>query len=116
MGGMIIESKNLEEETWIVVLQKDLDKWGRPKEWEGSQGGFIVLHPGYLDKAIYRKDREITVAGEITGHKMMPVNETEYAYPMLSPRGIYVWREEREAEYRYPGWWEYPYGPDPYLR
>jgi outer membrane lipoprotein len=111
-GGMIIESKNLEEETQVVVLQKDLDRWGRPKESHESQGRFFVLHPGYLDTAIYQRDREISVAGEIAGQKVLPIDEIEYTYPVLCPREIHLWREPRKAEYPYwysPWWWDYPH-------
>lgn len=115
-GGAIIDSKNLKEGTRIVVLQKDLNSWGRPKESDKSQGRFIVLHPGYLDTAIYRKKREITVAGEITGRKVLPIDEIEYTYPVLFSREIHLWTEETKAEYPYPywpypWWWDYPYYP-----
>ena len=115
-GGVIIESKNLKDGTRVVVLQKDLNRWGRPKESNESQGRFIVLYPGYLDTAIYRKDREITIAGEITGQKVMPIDEINYIYPVLSPREIHLWREVRKAEHPYwpyPLWWDYPYWPYP---
>jgi len=117
-GGVIIDSKNLKEGTRIVILQKDLNIRGRPKESDKSQGRFIVLHPGYLDTAIYRKKREITVAGEITGRKVLPIDEIEYTYPVLIPREIHLWKEEMKAEYPYPywpypWWWDYPY---PYWR
>lgn len=111
-GGEIIESKNLKERTRVVVLQKDLNRWGRPKESNKSQGRFIVLYPGYLDTAIYRRDREITVAGEVIGQEVLPIDEIEYTYPVLSPREIHLWREERKARYPhypYPWWWYYPY-------
>lgn len=115
-GGVIIDSKNLKEGTRIVVLQKDLNSWGRPKESDESQGRFIVLHPGYADTAIYRKKREITVAGEITGRKVLPIDEIEYTYPVLFPREIHLWTERPKAEYPYPywpypWWWDYPYYP-----
>ena len=113
-GGVIIETKNLKEGTRVVVLEKDLNGWGRPKESNESKGRFIVLYPGYLDTAIYRKDREITVAGEITGQEVMHIDEIEYTYPILSPREIHLWREVRKAEYPYypyPWWWDYPYWP-----
>jgi outer membrane lipoprotein len=113
-GGVIIESKNLKEGTRVVVLQKDLNPWGRPKESDKSQGRFIVLYPDYLDTAIYRKDREITVAGEIIGRKVMPIDQIEYTYPTLSPREIHLWKEVKKAEYPYwpdPWWWYYPYWP-----
>ncbi len=111
-GGEIIESKNLKEGTRVVVLQKDLNRWGRPKESNKSQGRFIVLYPGYLDTAIYRRDREVTVAGEVIGQEGLPIDEIEYTYPVLSPRGIHLWSEERKARYPYypyPWWWYYPY-------
>ena len=115
-GGVIIESKNLKKDTRVVVLQKDLNRWGRPKESDESQGRFIVFHPGYLDTAIYRRGREITVAGEVIGQKVLPIDEVEYSYPVLSPREIHLWREERRAKYPYPfwpypWWWDYPYWP-----
>ena len=113
-GGVIIESRNLKQGTRVVVLQKDLSKWGRPKESDESQGRFIVLYPGYLDTAICRRDREITVAGEIIGQEVLPVDEIEYTYPVLSPREIHLWREVRMARYPYypyPWWWDYPYWP-----
>ncbi len=116
-GGIIIESKNLKKGTQVVILQKDLNTWGRPKESDESQGRFIVLYPGYLDTAIYRRDREITVAGEIIGRKVLPIDQIEYIYPLLSPREIHLWRELRKAEYPYwpyPWWWDYPYWPYPH--
>jgi outer membrane lipoprotein len=114
-GGVIIESKNLTEGTRVTVLQKNLNRWGRPKESDESQGRFIVLYPGYLDTAIYRKDREITVAGEIIGQKVLPIDQIEYTYPLLSSREIHLWREVMEAEYPYGPypWWWYP-GWHPY--
>ena len=117
-GGVIIESQNLREGTQIVVLEKKLGWRGRPKESDQSRGRFIVLHPGYLETAIYRKDREITVAGEIIGRKVMPIDQMDYTYPVLTPRQIHLWEEEREGAYPYygpdPWWWHYPYWRYPY--
>jgi outer membrane lipoprotein len=115
-GGVIIESKNLKQGTQVVILQKDLNSWGRPKESDESQGRFIVFQPGYLDTAIYRKDRKITVAGEVIGKKVLPIDEIEYTYPLLSPREIHLWEEERKTEYPYwhDPWWYYPYPYWPY--
>ena len=107
---------NLKEGTQVVVLEKDLNSWGRPKESDESQGRFIVFQSGFLDTSIYRRDREITVAGEITGKKVLPIDEIEYTYPVLSPREIHLWSEEKKAEYPYwhdPWWGYYPY---PYWR
>ncbi len=115
-GGVIIDSENLKEGTQLTVLHKDINRWGRPKESDESQGRFIVLYPGYLDTAIYKRDREITVAGEIIGQKVMPIGHIEYTYPLLSPREIHLWREVGKVQYPYGPylWWrDYPYWPYP---
>ena len=113
-GGVIIECKNLKEGTRVTLLQKDLNRWGRPKESDENQGRFIVFHTDYLDKAIYRRGWEITVTGEIIGEKVLPIDEIKYTYPVLSPREIHLWRGVRKAEYpywRYPWRWNYAYWP-----
>lgn len=90
VGGVIINTTNAEEETIIEVLEKPLDYRGRPKHTDVSRGRFIVIHEGYLEKAIYAPGREITVAGEVTGVSTLPVGERPYRYPVISSREIHL--------------------------
>ena len=118
-GGEILRSVNKKEGTLIEVLQLPLDRSDRPKEVDASEGRFLVLNPGYLDVAIYREGREITVAGEVQGVETLPLGEIEYIYPFLKAKKIHLWEIRPETikvyhEYpsypcRYPYWWGYPY-------
>ena len=118
-AGVIIGAKNRKEGTLIEVLQKPADMVGRPKDVDRSGGRFLALYDGYLDIAIYAQGREVTVAGEIKGKRTLPLDEIEYAYPLISVKEIHLWSlESKERVYPYPywhyypWWWYYPYwGP-----
>jgi len=116
-AGEIIEAKNAKEGTLIEILQKPTDFSGAPEELDRSEGRFLVLHPSYLDVAVYSKGREVTVAGEVDGKRTMPLGEIQYKYPLVLAKEIYLWPDttkERLAPYPYPGypWWWY----DPFWR
>jgi len=118
-GGKIMKAVNKKEGTLIEVLHLPLDRSDRPKDIDISEGRFLVLYPGYLDAAIYRPGREITLVGEIQGLKKLPLGEIEYTYPLLKPRKIHLWEirpEEIKVFHEYPPYlywypyrWGYPY-------
>ncbi len=115
-GGRIIEVQNRAGETEIMVLESPLGYEEMPKAAEYSRGRFIVKTRIFLDPAIYKPGRKITVAGEIAGKEIRPLGETKYAYPVLRAREIHLWR--KEIVYTYPpGYWWGPgwgrgwYGP-----
>ena len=114
-GGVIIGARNLKEGTLIEILQRPSDGTGRPKDVDESDGRFLALYDGYLDVAIYSRGREVTVAGEIKGKRVLPLSEIEYTYPLLSIGEIHLWRPDRkEKVYPCPSWhypwrWYHPY-------
>ena len=114
-SGVIISSVNLKGGTMIEVLQKPADMEGKPKDVDESEGRFLALNPGYLDVAIYRQGRKVTVAGIIQGKKIQRLGEIDYAYPLISAREIHLWppKKEDRGYYPYPcwhyPWWHYPY-------
>ncbi len=90
-GGEIVETKNVKDGAWIVVLQKPLDGEGRPK-WAAESGGrFLIRTESYLDVGAFRRGRSITVIGVVDGSKPMPLRETEYWYPLLVARQLQLW-------------------------
>jgi outer membrane lipoprotein len=122
-GGVIVETLNRANETLIKVRQTELDLEQRPKYPDRSQGRFIIQYNGFLDPAIYREGREITVAGEITGKEVLPLGNINYTYPVIKAQEIYLW--ERPIPYRpyyppyyydpfYPWWWHRPYWRHPF--
>jgi outer membrane lipoprotein len=114
-GGRIIGTHNRPGETEITVLETPLGYEEKPEAAEFSRGRFIVKTATFLDPAIYRRARRITVAGEIVGKETKPLGEITYTYPVLKAREIHLWR--REVVYVYPPdyWWGWGgwYGPWP---
>lgn len=112
-GGSIIETYNRRGETEITVLETPLGYWEKPEAVEFSRGRFIVRTLIFLDPAIYKAGRRITVAGEVIGKEARPLGETKYTYPLLKAKEIHIWR--KEPVYVYPPdyyWWGWGrYGP-----
>lgn len=110
-GGVIIGTKNQKEGTLIEVLQKPTNTEGKPKDVDYSDGRFLALYDGFLDAAIYSRGREVTVAGEVKGKKVLPLGEIEYTYPLISIKEVHLWpAKSKERFYGYP----YPYAYPPY--
>jgi len=97
LGGDIIETQNFPEKTLIVVLQRSLGFRKKPAAGGESKGRFIVSVPGFLDPAIYRPRRKVTVVGSVFGKEVRPLGEIEYAYPIITKRELYVWPSEESS-------------------
>ena len=93
LGGVILNVVNKEEGSTLEILEKPLNLRGRPKPGDDSGGRFIAVFGEFLDKAIYRMDRQVTIIGEITGMKTAPIGEATYNYPLLSGREIQLWKD-----------------------
>ncbi len=104
-GGEIIQTINQKEGTTLIeISQRSLDWQEEPKEESSSGDRFLVLVEKYLDPFIYRRGKEITVAGKIIGEKTKLRGEVEYHYPYLLAKRVFLWREN------YP-YYYYPYMP-----
>jgi len=92
LGGTIVKTINLPDETLIEVVQQPLDRRNMPINAEASKGRFLILFKQFKDPAIYSAGRLITVAGEIGGSRTRPLGETQYHYPVILPKELYLWR------------------------
>lgn len=112
LGGVIVETKLVEEGSQIEALFVPVDRYGYLKDASRYQGRFIALYPksrGILDPLIYKKGREITIAGDFVEARNGRIDQMEYTFPVFDIRQIYLWEER---DYRWPGYY-YPY-PYPY--
>jgi outer membrane lipoprotein len=98
LAGTIIEAKNVPAGTRLEVLQYPATSQGRPRLTTNPGGRFLVIAPEYLETAVYRPGRAITVAGTLQGARDLPLGEITYRYPTLTPLELYVWPEG----YAYP--------------
>jgi outer membrane lipoprotein len=126
-GGEVLNAKRLKDGTRIEILQLPLDRSGRPaNDRTQSQGRFIAMHREFLDPATLPPGTRLTVSGEVSGAMTLPLDETEYTYPVIEARLIDVvpppemarmWRQPYPYMGRgpYGGPYGYPYsGPWPY--
>ncbi len=111
MGGEIIETKNLEKETSIEILQKPLSRFSdRPTEEPVYDGRFLVRYDGFRDPAVFSRRREITVVGIVVRKEVSRIGEMEYTYVVLQNRETHLWPKRMEYRYVYPPfWWDYPW-------
>jgi outer membrane lipoprotein len=110
-GGIIAETKITIKGTELEVVQSPLDRTGNIADRDVSEGRFIITTTKYLDPLIYRKGRDITVAGLLTGSKKGLIGEIEYTYPVFEAREIYLFKEEKSFPYPYPYWYDPFYYP-----
>jgi len=108
-GGVIVEVDNRKDETILKVMRTELDNEKRPVSLDRSTGRFIVRHAGFLDPAIYREGREITVVGQVAGKEVLPIGGIMYAYPVILAKETRLWERRVEVPYGYPPWLGGPY-------
>jgi outer membrane lipoprotein len=111
LGGMIVNTRLTEAGSQIEALYLSVDSHGYLNEGEHGQGRFLALYPkskGLLDPVVYKKGREITLAGEFLELKKGKIDEMEYVYPAFEIRAVYLWDEYRDY-YNAPYYYPYPY-------
>ena len=102
----------LKDGTRIEILQLPLGSSLQPSlDRTQSQGRFVAVQQEFLDPATIPPGTFVTVTGDIGGSVTLPLDETEYTYPLVEVRSLRVW-EPQETALRFR---PYPYmGPGPY--
>jgi outer membrane lipoprotein len=91
-GGKVLIARRQKDSTRIEILQLPLDRSLRPGyDLTQSQGRFIALQREFLDPATLPPGTRITVTGEISGSITLPLDETEYTYPLIDIKRVQVW-------------------------
>ena len=108
-GGTIVSVENNQNDTWIEIVGKDLNAWGEPVYSDESGGRFLVSVDGFLDPAIYKTDRAVTVYGTIESRVVRQIDDHPYTYPLIKAQSYYLWSDY--VNRRYYGYPYYPYYP-----
>lgn len=110
-GGNIVSTRNERDHTVLEIVGRELDQEGQPREVDRSLGRFLAKVPGFLDPAVYKAEREVTVRGRVQGVIEQAIGDYRYAYPLVEADDIYLWKPRLPVQH-YP---HYPYYYDPYL-
>ncbi|NIS70014.1 MAG: hypothetical protein GTO12_14050 [Proteobacteria bacterium] len=103
MGGRIVETENREDGTVVKILQGPLSRYDdRPMDPSGPKRYFLVRYADFRDPELYRKGREITVAGTVAGKEVSKVDGIEQTHLMLQNRETHIWPHRRNY------YWEPP--------
>jgi outer membrane lipoprotein len=110
-GGKVLEARRLKEGTRLVILQLPLTSSLQPTmDLSRSEGRFVALQKDFLDPATVPPGTFLTVTGALAGTVAMPLDETEYTYPIVHITNLRVWTEDEEDAPRI----RRPIGPGPY--
>ncbi len=116
LGGLIVETRLIEKGSQIEALSVPVDSHGYLKDTGRSNGRFLAVYPrskGLLDPLVYKRGREITLAGEFVEARKGKIDEMEYVYPVFEIREVYLWEVQRD--YYWPAYY-YPYYDPFYYR
>ena len=95
-GGSIASVENKEDETWVEIVSRDLNRSGRPKSSDQTDGRFLAKVSEFLDPEIYKKGRLVTVYGELAGSQDGKIGEQTYTFPVVNSKKAYMWAEYRD--------------------
>lgn len=114
-GGVILNTENKENTSWLTILAYPLNDNGKPQISEQSTGRFIAIVDKFLDPVIYKNDRKITVTGQLLKSKTLNVGDFPYQYPVVQIEHYYLWPVEiKYPDVDYPPWWWYDPWYNPY--
>jgi outer membrane lipoprotein len=97
-GGNVLTARLLKDGTRIEILQLPLDRSTRPGyDLTQSQGRFIAFQREFLDPATLPTGTRVTVTGEIANSITLPLDETDYTYPVINIKQLRVWNRSDDA-------------------
>jgi len=115
LGGIIVKTTVTKEGSLIEAIFVPVNSYGYLKDYTTSSERFLALYrgKGILDPLIYKKNREITLAGKFIEVRKGKIGDMEYDFPLFEIEGIYLWEEYQDTDrYLYPPY----YYPPPFYR
>lgn len=100
-GGMIVDVKNTAEGTFVEVLQQPLDRRGRPRRTDRTEGRFLAKSAQYLDSAVYLAGRDLTIVGEVSGERMLRLGDIDYRYPVITILDLRLWEPSSAPRFHF---------------
>lgn len=90
-GGSILALENRDSSTEVTILAYPLDRAQRPLPQAPSQGRFIIVLPGYVERHDYPDGLFVTLNGRIAGTRAGQVGERGYVFPLVEAEHVHRW-------------------------
>ena len=98
VGGKVLHTKQLKDGTRIEILQLPLMSSLKPTlDLSKSQGRFVAIKREFLDPATLPLGTFVTISGEVAGSMTLPLDETEYTYPVVDIKNVQVWPKDDDG-------------------
>lgn len=94
LGGTIVTVRNRSSGAELELAQLKTDGDGNIVDTTSSGGRFLAVSSSLLDPAIYLPGLRVTLVGEVSGKKIMTLDEADYTYPIILINEIHLWTPE----------------------
>ncbi len=102
LGGYMLDTREADHQTHIVVLQAPLGLRGRPQSEDKSQGRFLVVYQGRLDPNDSGPGRKLTVTGTVLGTAQEKIANCPDPCLKIESSSLRVWPLYEEQFWGYP--------------
>lgn len=113
-GGTIATAKNGAAHTELEIVARELQTSGRPRQVDSTAGRFIARVQGFLDPAVYRDGRQVTVVGALIEETVGRIGDHVYRYPVVQADTVHLWEPVVEQTDRPPYYYDPFYDYDPF--
>lgn len=108
LSGVILKARRAKERTEIEILHVPPESsFGPAGDRDESKGRFLAVQRDGRDPALFEAGNPVTVIGDVRGSEVRPMDEGEYAYPVVEVKQIVDWKNTMKHEYTGSG--PYPY-------
>ena len=101
-GGIIVNTTPVGRGSLIEALYVPVDSRGYLKSVENTGDRYLAIYPkqyGFLDPMIFRRGREVTIAGEFIALETGKINEMDYTYPVFQIEEVHLWRDTSKKDF-----------------
>ncbi|HEY6871739.1 MAG TPA: Slp family lipoprotein [Geobacteraceae bacterium] len=100
LGGLITGVRQVREGVQLEVVEYPLDSEEMPDTSSGSGGRFLVVFPPDVGYATFKPGVLVTMAGEVAGKAVKPLENVAYTYPVLVVKEIHIVIRPPAGDYR----------------
>jgi len=90
LGGLVVAVRQTPEGAQLEIVEHPLDSEERPDDSAGSGGRFLVYLPTDSGYGTFKPGVLVSLAGEVVGKAVKPLDNVEYTYPVLVVKEVHV--------------------------